>query len=46
MSDYIYEAVKEHSMQTVFVLIDLGSKACKQAVGELVAKEDNGRKNH
>lgn len=39
-SDYIYEAVKEHSMQTVFVLIDLGSKACNQAVGELVAKED------
>lgn len=39
-SDYIYEAIKEHSMQTVFILIDLGSKACKQAVGELVTKED------
>ena len=39
-SEDICEILKDYSMQTVFILVDLGSKACKQAVGELIVKED------
>lgn len=39
-SEDICEILKDFSMQTVFILVDLGSKACKQAVGELIVKED------
>ena len=39
-SEDIYETLKDYSLQTVFILVDLGSKACKQAVGELIVKED------
>ena len=38
--ELLYETLKKHSSQTVFVLLDLGSKACKQTVDELISKED------
>ena len=40
LSEDIYDILKEYSLQTAFILVDLGSKACKQAVGELIVKED------
>lgn len=39
-SNYIVEALKEYSVQTVFILVDFGSKACKQAIEKLINKED------
>ena len=38
--ELLYETLRKYASQTIFVLIDLGSKACKQTVNELVAKED------
>ena len=40
LSEDIYDILKEYSLQTAFILVDLGSNACKQAVGELIVKED------
>ena len=40
LSEDIYDILKEYSLQTAFILVDLGNKACKQAVGELIVKED------
>lgn len=37
--ELIYNSVKEYASQSVFILIDLGSKVCKQSVGRLVSKE-------
>ena len=38
--EYICNAVRKFSSQTVFILIDLGGKVCKQAVSQLVTKDD------
>ena len=38
-SEWICDSVKGYASQSVFILIDLGSKACKQSVGRLINKE-------
>lgn len=38
--EYICNIVRKFSSQTVFILIDLGSKVCKQSVSQLVTKDD------
>ena len=38
--EYICNIVRKFSSQTVFILIDLGSKVCKQSVSQLAAKDD------
>lgn len=38
--EYICNAVRKFSSQTVFILIDLGSKVCKQSVSQLATKDD------
>ena len=38
--ELIYDSVKEFAPQSVFILIDLGSKACKQSVQQLINKEE------
>lgn len=38
--ELIYDSVKEFASQSVFILIDLGSKACKQSVQRLINKEE------
>ena len=37
--ELIYNSVKEYASQSVFILVDLGSKSCKQSVGRLISKE-------
>ena len=34
--ELIYDSVKKYAPQSVFILIDLGSKACKQLVQQLI----------
>ena len=38
--ELIYDSVKKYAPQSVFILIDLGSKACKQLVQQLINKEE------
>ena len=38
--EYICNIVRKFSSQTVFILIDLGSKVCKQSVSQLATKDD------
>ena len=38
--ELIYDSVKKFAPQSVFILIDLGSKACKQLVQQLINKEE------
>lgn len=38
--EMIYNSIKEYASQSVFILVDLGSKACKQSVGRLISKEE------
>ena len=38
-SGLIYDSVAEFASQSVFILIDLGSRSCKQSVGRLINKE-------
>lgn len=38
--EYICNAVRKFSSQTVFILIDLGSKVCKQSASQLATKDD------
>lgn len=38
--ELIYDSVKKYAPQSVFILIDLGSKACKQLVQRLINKEE------
>lgn len=38
--EIICDTIKEFAPQSVFILIDLGSKACKQSIQQLVNKEE------
>ena len=38
--ELIYGSVKKFAPQSVFILVDLGSKACKQSVQRLINKEE------